>query len=148
MTADERAKFTRTLRKMQRKGLIAVAVCVLLAAALAVGINIDAAARRANPIAIYCIAAVLLAAGAFAFNSNFIKLPARFDRLMKALEAPGAITNVQIGVVAANEAVANSAVAQWYVEIQLRDETIDLVPGAKADAEALAAIIQKQRVTL
>jgi hypothetical protein len=126
--------FTRTLRKMQRKGLIAVALCVVIGASLSIIFR--------TPL-FYGIAAALLGAAALAFYSNFIKLPARVDRVMRALETPGTIKNVQIGVVAANEAVANSAVAQWYVEVQLADETIDLVPGAKSDAEALALILGK-----
>jgi hypothetical protein len=142
MTSDEKNKFTATLRKMQRKGLIAVGLCVLLAAGIAVAYNVDPDARRASPIIMYGITGAFLAMGAWAFNNNFVKLPARFNRLMKALETPGQITNVQIGVVAANEAVAKSPVAQWYVEVQLRDETIDLVTGGKPAAEELATIIK------
>jgi hypothetical protein len=141
MTSDEKSKLTRTLRKMQRKGLIVVVLCVFIAGGMVFGLNQSTTMSRTSTFGLYGVAALLLAAGAWAFYNNFIKLPARFDRLMKALESRQ-ITSVQIGVMAANEAVANSAVAQWYVEVQLGHETIDLVPGGKADAEEIAAIIR------
>lgn len=145
MTADEKAKFVHALKKMQRKGLLAVVLCLLVGAGIAVGFQLDPGARKANPIAIYAIAGAFLAAGVWAFNNNFVKLPARVRRLMMALETPGQVLSTRVWVVAANEAVAKTPVAQWCLDVELRNETITLVPGVRAQAEELEAIVLRAR---